>query len=358
MSGANAAVGGAGDLPRRPRWLRRQRDRTDRHRRRRCYHDAADGQLLGRRRPSGSAARSFVARLSGVAVASLGGIAPAAPLVVEGLGIPRADGTGCLLARSVTATDGAAARVPAACRRRHVLPAGNRAGERGRRRGFAVTPRAPMTGQRAAGGRPRRTDRLRSIMSRLVWAALVVAASVVALAADQQPIFRSGVRTVPVYATVARRQRPPRARSRTGRFEILDNGKPVTIRRSQRAAAVHGRGDARHEREHDRPPGAAQPGRRAVPAPHAAGGPGAGRRVQRQAAALGDVHQRPRRTHRRARRAPVRQLDPPVGRRRLQPRRAQGRRRPARRAGVHRRRRHRQQGAASARCRIGPATKR
>ena len=63
--------------------------------------------------PSGSASRTFTARLSGVAVASLGGIAPATALVV-GLGIPRADGTGCLLARSVTATDGAAARVSAA----------------------------------------------------------------------------------------------------------------------------------------------------------------------------------------------------------------------------------------------------
>jgi Ca-activated chloride channel family protein len=60
-------------------------------------------------------------------------------------------------------------------------------------------------------------------------AALVVAASVVALAAGQQPTFRSGVRTVPVYATAV---------DGSGRlvpdleqvdFEVLDNGKPVTL---------------------------------------------------------------------------------------------------------------------------------
>src|SRR6188768_3875608 len=73
------------------------------------------------------------------------------------------------------------------------------------------------------------TDRLRSIMIRSLCAALVVAASVVALAGEQQPTFRSGVRTVPVYAT---------AIDSTGRlvpdleqadFEVLDNAKPVTI---------------------------------------------------------------------------------------------------------------------------------
>ena len=38
-------------------------------------------------------------------------------------------------------------------------------------------------------------------MIRSLCAAVAVAASVVALAGEQQPIFRSGVRTVPVYAT-------------------------------------------------------------------------------------------------------------------------------------------------------------
>ena len=65
-------------------------------------------------------------------------------------------------------------------------------------------------------------------MTRLV-AALFVAAGSVSLLADSQPTFRSSVRTVPVYAT---------ATDTSGRlvpdltqedFEILDNGKPVTI---------------------------------------------------------------------------------------------------------------------------------
>ena len=66
-------------------------------------------------------------------------------------------------------------------------------------------------------------------MSRLVWAALVVAASVVALAADQQPIFRSGVRTVPVYATVVDANGRLVPDLEQADFDILDNGKPVTI---------------------------------------------------------------------------------------------------------------------------------
>jgi hypothetical protein len=62
--------------------------------------------------PGGTAARTFTARLNGVATASLSAIAPATPLII-GLGVPRPDGTGCLLARSATAADGAAARVTA-----------------------------------------------------------------------------------------------------------------------------------------------------------------------------------------------------------------------------------------------------
>jgi Ca-activated chloride channel family protein len=65
-------------------------------------------------------------------------------------------------------------------------------------------------------------------MSRL-WPALAVAASVVALAADQQPTFRSGVRTVPVYATALDANGRLVPDLEQADFEILDNGKPVTI---------------------------------------------------------------------------------------------------------------------------------
>jgi Ca-activated chloride channel family protein len=60
-------------------------------------------------------------------------------------------------------------------------------------------------------------------------AALVVAASVVALAAEQQPTFRSGVRTVPVYATAVDGTGRLVADLEQSDFEILDNGKPVTL---------------------------------------------------------------------------------------------------------------------------------
>jgi hypothetical protein len=60
----------------------------------------------------GTASRSFMAQVAGTATATLGGIAPATPLVV-GLGIPRPDGGGCMLARSTTATDGVSARIAA-----------------------------------------------------------------------------------------------------------------------------------------------------------------------------------------------------------------------------------------------------
>jgi hypothetical protein len=62
--------------------------------------------------PNGTASRSFTAQIAGTATASLGGISPATPLGL-GFGIPRADGTGCLLGRSAVAADGAAARIAA-----------------------------------------------------------------------------------------------------------------------------------------------------------------------------------------------------------------------------------------------------
>lgn len=62
--------------------------------------------------PGGSASRSFTAQLSGTATASLRDISPPTALVL-GLGIPRSDGLGCLLARSSPASDGTAAEVTA-----------------------------------------------------------------------------------------------------------------------------------------------------------------------------------------------------------------------------------------------------
>jgi len=60
----------------------------------------------------GTASRTFTAQLAGTAAVTVTAIAPATPLVI-GLGIPRADGVGCLLARSATATDGSSAGVAA-----------------------------------------------------------------------------------------------------------------------------------------------------------------------------------------------------------------------------------------------------
>ncbi len=62
--------------------------------------------------PGGSASRTFTAQLRGIATASLAGIAPPATLGL-GFGIPRADGLGCLLARSSQAAAGDAATVTA-----------------------------------------------------------------------------------------------------------------------------------------------------------------------------------------------------------------------------------------------------
>ena len=64
---------------------------------------------------------------------------------------------------------------------------------------------------------------------RPVCAASILAASVVALAAEQQPTFRSGVRTVPVYATAVDGSGRLVADLEQTDFEILDNGKPVTL---------------------------------------------------------------------------------------------------------------------------------
>jgi hypothetical protein len=60
--------------------------------------------------PGGTVSRTFYAQIPGTAVAAVSGISPATALAV-GLGVPRADGTGCLLAHSSTATSGTSAEV-------------------------------------------------------------------------------------------------------------------------------------------------------------------------------------------------------------------------------------------------------
>lgn len=63
--------------------------------------------------PGGSLSRSFTAQLDGTARASLSGITPATALGF-GMGVPRADGTGCLLTYSTTATNLASAEIGSA----------------------------------------------------------------------------------------------------------------------------------------------------------------------------------------------------------------------------------------------------
>lgn len=60
--------------------------------------------------PNGTVSRSFVAQLAGTASVTVSSISPATPLGI-GIGIPRADGTGCLLAVSSTASNGNSASV-------------------------------------------------------------------------------------------------------------------------------------------------------------------------------------------------------------------------------------------------------
>jgi Ca-activated chloride channel family protein len=66
-------------------------------------------------------------------------------------------------------------------------------------------------------------------MTRQTLAAAAVLVSVASLAAVEQPIFRSSVRTVPVYATATDSGGRLVADLSVEDFEILDNGKPVAI---------------------------------------------------------------------------------------------------------------------------------
>ncbi len=62
--------------------------------------------------PGGSVSRTFAAQIPGTAVAVLSNISPATPLTI-GMGVPRADGSGCLLSFSTTAVGGGSAQVSA-----------------------------------------------------------------------------------------------------------------------------------------------------------------------------------------------------------------------------------------------------
>ena len=62
--------------------------------------------------PGGTVSRTFYVQIPGTAVAAVSGISPATALAV-GLGIPRADGAGCLLAHSSTASSGTSADISA-----------------------------------------------------------------------------------------------------------------------------------------------------------------------------------------------------------------------------------------------------
>jgi Ca-activated chloride channel family protein len=66
-------------------------------------------------------------------------------------------------------------------------------------------------------------------MTRLLCVALALGAGLASLTAAQQPTFRSGVRTVPVYATAIDNSGRLVPDLEQSDFEILDNGKPVTV---------------------------------------------------------------------------------------------------------------------------------
>lgn len=63
--------------------------------------------------PSGTLSRTFTAQLAGTARVVLSGITPSTALGL-GMGVPRADGTGCLLTYSTTATDLSSAELSSA----------------------------------------------------------------------------------------------------------------------------------------------------------------------------------------------------------------------------------------------------
>ena len=60
--------------------------------------------------PGGTVSRTFYVQIPGTARAAVSSISPATALAV-GLGIPRADGAGCLLAHSSAASNGSSADV-------------------------------------------------------------------------------------------------------------------------------------------------------------------------------------------------------------------------------------------------------
>ena len=111
----------------------------------------------------------------------------------------------------------------------------------------------------------------------------------------------------------------------------------------ERHPAILRRGDDGFQLQHERAPEAAQGGRGAVHPADAARRPSPGRRLQRQDHVQPrHVHQRPRRSRRRAGRTAVRQPDAPLRRHRRQHRHAGRRDRAQGGPDLHRWRRHRQ----------------
>ena len=141
----------------------------------------------------------------------------------------------------------------------------------------------------------------------------------------------------------ARHRAPPRARPGERRLHGVRQrkaGRAVALR--QRSPSDHRGRHARHERQHDAQHRVPEAGRRTVRDPAAAGGQGAGRRVQRQDRDRRELHQRSRRADLLDQGAGLRQRHAPVGRRRREPRRARRRRRAQGGRRLHRRRRHRE----------------
>ena len=154
-------------------------------------------------------------------------------------------------------------------------------------------------------------------------------------------MFKSTVRTVPIYATVVDASGRLVPDLEQADFTVLDNGKPADValfsNESQPFTAVvmldTSASMTANLKLLNR--AAEQFLLRLLPVDQRAG-----RRLQRQDPVERHVHQQSRRADRRAERSVLRQPDAPQRRHCRRPRRAAGHRRPPRRAGVHRRRRH------------------
>ena len=171
-------------------------------------------------------------------------------------------------------------------------------------------------------------------------AGLILLATVAGVARRSRP-SASGTQIVPVYATVIDTQGRLVPSLEQDDFTILDNGKPQEITFFQNdvtpfTVVVMMDYSASMTANLELLEAAAEQFLlRMLPA-----GQGAGRRLQRQDPVQRQVHQRSRRSDRRAQRPAVRQPDAALGRGRREHGGAQERRRTQGRAGLHRRRRH------------------